>query len=444
MINYLYIYNISISISIDIIMEEKPPSEILYDTLKSLNVKNVEIRDTGINKKLKLKIKPASLILSDPSIELNDKDIIFNTSTGSKELNTKRENLDICYTDFSDFKLNINDYNINYESHGIPHYNKLYRLMIKLYTGIESGSLNYFSGKRYVVKDNVMRSYYSIKDTSSRCDDKQSYMPSMPSMPYKTNFVDFRFKLIYNYNSCIINGCMSGILLFEVDDKLIINFNIGQVVHSNVIDCTIINNFLSEVKDIITDEKYNMILLCGHSNGMSSATALSYVLMCYETNNFKKLINYETKFDGLNICHKICICGTAGFPIIFEEEKEFITYYNFYKGRYLHIVSGNITGDICFIDAYATYKLKKLRNYKYDLYIKRQTSYLSTDNDVMCYHGTIINGISSNNDENNHKIIKFLTEIKDLADPITISDIEFQINMVHDYGNGYRNILNTY
>lgn len=125
---------------------------------------------------------------------------------------------------------------------------------------------------------------------------------------------------------------------------------------------------------------YSKIILSGHSNGMSAATMFAYILYILtlpdeeikllpkEQNaemfinptpianpNFKpnkpipllsplpKCIDIKDKIKD-----KIYICGTAGFPCLFKNRKEFDKFNNFYKNKYIHIISGlkNLDGQI--------------------------------------------------------------------------------------------------
>lgn len=88
-------------------------------------------------------------------------------------------------------------------------------------------------------------------------------------------------------------GCNFKVLLFEYGDKLIINFSIGSVKDIQSIDLNVMNKFINEIKNILFDPKYNMILLCGHSNGMLCETLLSFTLMCYENQTLYNKFNYK-------------------------------------------------------------------------------------------------------------------------------------------------------
>ena len=135
---------------------------------------------------------------------------------------------------------------------------------------------------------------------------------------------------------------------------------------------------LSNIKNYLESNKYKKIILCGHSNGMVVATFLAYILLILSVgddilqmlpkhHNVNKFINnintyilennninneYDSDFSGkisgdiLNfkslkntIQNNIYICGTAGYPILWTTIEEFNIFNEFYKTKYIHIIS---------------------------------------------------------------------------------------------------------
>ena len=135
---------------------------------------------------------------------------------------------------------------------------------------------------------------------------------------------------------------------------------------------------LSQIKSSLENNKYKKIILCGHSNGMVVATFLAYILLICSVDedtlsilpkhhNVKKFMSninnyilehnkiYNDKTSELSgkisgdiinfkslkniIQNNIYICGTAGYPILWTKVEEFNIFNNFYKQKYIHIIS---------------------------------------------------------------------------------------------------------
>ena len=148
------------------------------------------------------------------------------------------------------------------------------------------------------------------------------------------------------------------------------------------------NNIISNYKDLLelimyiirfisNEENLNTkILLSGHSYGMTFATYFSYILYILSShteadiinNNLIKhmdimlLTNLESKIIELltpikdKLQNSIYICGTGGIPNLFENKEEFNKFNEFYKHKYIHIISANTLLN--------TYSNKKLINNK--------------------------------------------------------------------------------
>lgn len=72
-----------------------------------------------------------------------------------------------------------------------------------------------------------------------------------------------------------------------------------------------------------------------------------------KTINLIKNIKNQTE----NIKDKIYICGTAGFPILWKIREDFDLFNDFYKNKYIHIISGKLKNNKQTYDDYAYYNL---------------------------------------------------------------------------------------
>lgn len=135
---------------------------------------------------------------------------------------------------------------------------------------------------------------------------------------------------------------------------------------------------LSKIKSFLESNKYKKIILGGHSNGIVVATFFAYILLILSADdatvsnlpkhhNVNKFITNINKYilenntinskntselsgkiskDILNfkslkdiIQNNIYICGSAGFPILWTKIEEFNIFNEFYKNKYIHIIS---------------------------------------------------------------------------------------------------------
>ena len=113
-----------------------------------------------------------------------------------------------------------------------------------------------------------------------------------------------------------------------------------------------------EIFDFIYDNicKYKKIILCGHSYGFVCATIISYCLLCLSSNDdilqklpdyhnvkgFIASVNNTDKYKDIfyNLQLKIFICGTGGYPILWQSQNDFKIYFDFYKEKYIHLNYG--------------------------------------------------------------------------------------------------------
>lgn len=135
---------------------------------------------------------------------------------------------------------------------------------------------------------------------------------------------------------------------------------------------------LTKIKSFLESNKYKKIILGGHSNGIVVATFLAYILLIlsvdddtlstlpkhHNVNKFltninkyilenntinsknitelsgkisKDILNFKSLKDIIQ--NNIYICGSAGVPILWTKVEEFNIFNEFYKNKYIHIVS---------------------------------------------------------------------------------------------------------
>lgn len=205
----------------------------------------------------------------------------------------------------------------------------------------------------------------------------------------------------------------------------------------------------------IKTNKYKKILLFGHSNGATASLYFAYILLILSSNktmlnllpkhhkvfefinNIKTftlnnkndlLPNYNDIFNLNKISNllrnNIYICGTGGYPILWQNYNEFNIFNNFYKQKYLHIISGYNTNNFKYIDNRTYYNLlryiqlnireihenKYFNKYKKDKKIKEQYK-IKNINKTYFNYGSII--LTKNNDNNIkcYKIYNFIKKI---------------------------------
>ncbi len=360
--------------------------------------------------------------MSSLGIQSINHDDIETTSNIDLLLNKEYEiDLDIGNIDTKDY-----DYyhNLKTPPHDVP----LYKNMMKLYLGVGGYALN---EKPKRVDESYLSHYGSLN--SKKCSGESVSLDNP----------EINFKLIL-MTRCWNKGCSpkAKTFFFEKDNDLIIYFNIGVITVNYPIDYTELFEWLEDedVTNILFDKKYKKIYLFGHSNGMVSATLLSYYLMKQNIVYKQKHSNISYEDDlfvpKIDITNKISICGTGGFPEIFNNELEFIEYYNFYKGRYLHISSAmyydyessasastsdddvnsntlvyNIIGTNIFYTDVFTEDINQtdsltFRNYKMFLYHKTISDIRNGKGKNNCYTGLLLNENFYSEDEYNIELYK--------------------------------------
>lgn len=191
----------------------------------------------------------------------------------------------------------------------------------------------------------------------------------------------YEYTLILYEQKCWVPGCGGNYFIFDISPKshpdfiplkkFMVVFNTGGV--EFVPNATITYkkernafiDFLTNIYDLILNYDADEIVLCGHSNGMSSATFTAFLLIivsAYIENNdslldffySEGLINKEIfnlidvilEMFGDNlewlvgIRNKLVVCGTGGFPILFQTFEQFSAFTQEIGGRYIHIGLG--------------------------------------------------------------------------------------------------------
>ena len=255
---------------------------------------------------------------------------------------------------------------------------------------------------------------------------------------------------------CFNDGCIGDIAFYRQSNRLIICFNVGKVECIGFVDNNKVKEWLNLkiVKEHLYNDEYDYILFCGHSNGMATATLTTFVIFLYYMGYYEE---DDFKLEK-NILDKINVCGTGGFPCVFNDEDTFKAYYNALKGRYLHIISGiNISSledddssfkkifseNTFYLDIFAS-EIKKneyvFKNYKYYIYTKTINKLIGVESNeyASCYVGLYIGDtFIRNKDYSTYKLFPN-NEID-----MTITAVETWMRTFHNY-NYYRSILNTF
>jgi len=213
---------------------------------------------------------------------------------------------------------------------------------------------------------------------------------------------DYLYELYHYSSDCWTPGCAGNYFIFRISDtQYMVVFNTGNRIYIPKIEITLErqrNHFLDFLLILLELVRLGAteIVLCGHSNGMSSATFTALLLIClarpdvaqYFTN--EDLVD-ETTLDLLDeqimnkdelkgLENKLVVCGTGGFPILFQTRQEFEVFYETIGTRYLHIGLGfedmGIVEMDPFMDSdYDTFRkmyhtsIEELYNFNYHVYV---------------------------------------------------------------------------
>jgi len=289
------------------------------------------------------------------------------------------------------------DYNDPTPFHEIPMYKKLVRYYIGLTTRTLSLNLHGLNGlkKNNIVKGSFPKNDETSLNTSYKSCDGKDYK----SITYPIE-EDVEFIYKGNYN-CYIFGCSKTIHVYRYLNTLFIcsgtgeryfdyhdfyntygqtDSNLGQ----NVFSFDMFLEMLDGIKSDIIE--CNQICFFGHSAGMASSILSSFLLCCIKNNEFyeknkskfkdgKELTDFfkDMKTYFSDVCEAIrnitlFVCGTGGYPILFEDEDEFKLFFDEMKGRYVHIVDGYKKDDENIHVDYFSSPISSLINLKFGLY----------------------------------------------------------------------------
>jgi hypothetical protein len=356
------------------------------------------------------------------------------------------------FTDNLDFT--IEKENIVYDDEREPHKIPMYKTMMQLYYSIIV--------KVVAAEDNLIN---KDKNKIVETDDNQIIETTIPKdkkirrICNNLIFIDVpRIKLLYFPKSlkysCFTESCKYNIQIFKNGKLLILCFNTGgrDITYPKLInDDSKFIEWLQLLCDIIRDNNCTQLLLCGHSNGMSSATIITFFLLCLKNKIFyekyNKIIENElfTKLYELNLnlilqTIDIYLVGSAGFPVIFSNKDEFKLFYDELEGRYLHI---GLTEPLTIEKLYDNFELH--------IMISRINSSINIINrlniDLITRINEYINYINQRNIRYDTKIDEFSKNIDHfiylLQRIILCINTEYMISFIHhkEYDTLYNNCM---
>jgi hypothetical protein len=252
--------------------------------------------------------------------------------------------------------------NIDYNDSRPPHEISMYKNMFEIYLGLAPKLLQ----PNLKLDDDRTNNDFSTITTSGPDKD---YIINNDNNKFKINICGYEKEIIlirkdilfYKKSKeyeCFTIGCTNKTYLLKLDNIIILFFPLGYVSSPLIIteEKHIENfiNWLNNIKPFIEENK--QLLLCGHSNGMSSAVKISFIFLflANKIDLTKEIFqhifcNNKKLFDQLELIKSqwtflqnidIYVTGTGGFPVLFYESNQFEEYYNLMSGKYLHIVSG--------------------------------------------------------------------------------------------------------
>lgn len=254
----------------------------------------------------------------------------------------------------------IVDINDNRPPHEVP----LYRRMMQLYLGIipkiiaSAGKLVNKTGQNIKSTDPLteIRTATQKKDTWDLCGKTVTITTVYKDLMYFPNSLNI---------TCFTPGCETinnSVHTFIIESEIIVCFGAGSTYNGlNIIndESIMFYMWLAQLLKILNTNRINRILLCGHSNGMSAATIVAFILLYIKDQQIIRLFpeiykNNKEVFDYLDSIREkwmilknieLFVVGTAGFPVLFSTQEQFNLFYKMMGGRYLHIVSSHLPYD---------------------------------------------------------------------------------------------------
>lgn len=256
----------------------------------------------------------------------------------------------------------ISNINIDFNDTRPPHEILMYKNMFEIYLGLAPKLLQY----NLFINDTTNNDFSTI--TTSGPD--RDYSINNDNNKFEINICGAKRQIIlirkdilfYKKSKeykCFTTGCSNNkTYLLKLDKIIILFFPLGEIASPLIImrevHIEIFINWLNNIKPFIEQNK--QLLLCGHSNGMSSSVKISFIFLFLADKIdltkeiFQHIFNNNKKlFDELESIKSqwtflknidIYVTGTGGFPVLFNNSNQFKEYYNLMSGKYLHIVSG--------------------------------------------------------------------------------------------------------
>ena len=259
-----------------------------------------------------------------------------------------------------------------------PHEVSFFKEMMRLYLGI----MNKITVSEGVIKTDEERKSKGDVNVGDK-DITTSWSTLIKKYETAKMTVDIKEKSIkyLGYEGlgykCFTTGCKiehKAVHTFITDGTMMVVFDVGTTTSNEepliiVTEVETLIKWINKTLDYMVDKNVNHILLCGHSNGMASATIIAYLLtylqykLVYRTNPIYYKWKDSDIFIKLDALHrtlllkkseeeeekkrnkmiiiiksiKISVIGSGGFPVIFKTKEEFDSFYNSLGKRYLHI-----------------------------------------------------------------------------------------------------------
>ena len=256
-----------------------------------------------------------------------------------------------------------------------PHEVPFFKEMMRLYLGI----MNKITVSEGVIKTDEERKSKGDVNVGDK-DITTSWSTLIKKYEAAKMTVDIKEKSIkyLGYEGlgykCFTTGCKiehKAVHTFITDGTMMVVFDVGTTTSNE--EPLIIKEkqleliaWIERTLDYIYSENVNHILLCGHSNGMASATIIANILIYLHGSLFNRRakpleamrivtgLGLVDKLDNIynNLIRttqtkkekhdkikeiKISVIGSGGFPVIFKTKEEFDSFYNSLGRRYLHI-----------------------------------------------------------------------------------------------------------
>jgi hypothetical protein len=287
-----------------------------------------------------------------------------------------------------------------------PHQVPIFKELMRIYLGIMPQIISASEGSH----DGTITHGQDKKITTTYNNFSNEYI-KIYIEPIELDYIDS------NTYFCFTPGCSNtdkhGVHIFRLNNRLVIAFSTGKTRSND--DSLIIKDqkqnfykWIQYIINLIGVHKIDNILLCGHSNGMSSATIITFLLLYLQEllklhNNqankidgFKDIFNkyffnkfFDKDAEQLDIFNNLSdiakkykqsriintqlyLVGTAGFPVIFDTWDQYNFFYELLKKNYLHI---GLCNDKNQIDGFMQPIIVK--NWKFFIYKKS----------TLCYYG---------------------------------------------------------